>query len=103
MHGDNQRQMVQGNWTCGTCGAGINELPFEPSPDRLDSLKCRDCHKKAQADRGDRRGHGRNNGPRQMFEGNWTCGSCGKNIDKLPFNPDPSRVGSLKCRDCFAK
>lgn len=108
MHGDNQpREMVKGNWTCGTCGGNISELPFTPSPDRLASLKCRDCHKKSQGDRGDRGERrnfsGRNSGPREMFKGDWTCGNCGQSITELPFKPDPDRVSSLKCRDCFAK
>jgi len=50
------RQMFQGNWTCGSCGAEIKELPFEPDPSRESTLKCRDCHKKAMADRGGNRG-----------------------------------------------
>ena len=44
---------VQRNWTCGSCRAAITELPFEPDPNRLGTLKCRDCHRKAMADRGD--------------------------------------------------
>lgn len=101
------RQMVQGNWTCGTCGGAIHELPFEPNPERLASLKCRDCHSKSRDERGggrggERRGNSfnRNTGPKQMFQGNWKCGSCGSSINELPFQPDPARVGSLKCRDC---
>lgn len=46
------RQMFSGNWTCGTCGAPITELPFEPDPSRLGTLKCRDCHKKSRDERG---------------------------------------------------
>ncbi len=47
-----QRQMFTGNWTCGTCGGAITELPFQPDPARLSSLKCRDCHKKSMGERG---------------------------------------------------
>jgi len=98
------KQMFKGNWTCGSCGGSINELPFEPDPARVGSLKCRDCHSKSRDSRGDRnnnRNFGpKNQGPRQMFQGNWTCGSCGGSINELPFEPDPARVGSLKCRDC---
>jgi formate-dependent nitrite reductase cytochrome c552 subunit len=101
------REMVKGNWTCGTCGGAISELPFEPNPERLASLKCRECHSKSRDEKGggrggERRGNsfGRNDGPRQMFQGNWKCGSCGAGINELPFQPDPARVGSLKCRDC---
>lgn len=46
------KQMFTGNWTCGLCGNPITELPFEPDPARLSTLKCRDCHRKAVAERG---------------------------------------------------
>lgn len=48
------KKMFQGDWKCGQCDAQISELPFEPNPDRISDLKCRDCHKKAMADRGPR-------------------------------------------------
>jgi len=41
--------------------------------------------------------------PRQMFSGNWKCSMCGADITELPFNPDPSRLDQLKCRDCHRK
>ncbi len=37
---------------------------------------------------------------RKMHTGNWSCASCGGSITELPFEPDPSRVDQLKCRDC---
>jgi hypothetical protein len=37
---------------------------------------------------------------RQMFQGNWKCGTCSGDITQLPFNPDPARLGSLLCKDC---
>ncbi|HQA95957.1 MAG TPA: hypothetical protein PLN18_01130 [Candidatus Colwellbacteria bacterium] len=40
------------------------------------------------------------NAPRQMFKGDWKCSKCGAPITELPFEPDPSRLGSLLCRDC---
>lgn len=50
-----QRQMYQGNWKCSSCGAEITELPFEPDPNRLDQLLCRDCHRqKRMSQRGER-------------------------------------------------
>lgn len=51
----------------------------------------------------DRNDRGGNQGPRQMFTGNWTCGTCGNPITELPFQPDPARLGTLKCRDCHKK
>jgi len=44
-----QRQMVQGDWSCGDCNAKITELPFEPSGDR--PILCRDCHAKQRQSR----------------------------------------------------
>ena len=44
-----------------------------------------------------------NAGARQMFQGNWTCADCGGEITQLPFQPDPNRTGSLRCRDCMQK
>lgn len=43
---------IQGNWTCGLCGAAITELPFQPNENRLKELKCFDCHKKSLGERG---------------------------------------------------
>lgn len=94
--------MFSGNWSCSSCGGAITQLPFQPDPERVDSLKCRDCFSKNKG--GDRRGSGsRDRGPRQMFSGDWSCASCGKAITELPFQPDPARVDSLKCRDCHSQ
>jgi len=40
------------------------------------------------------------NTERKMFQGNWSCSKCGAEINELPFEPDPARVGQLECRDC---
>ena len=43
---------------------------------------------------------------RQMFdvtEMNIKCCDCGKPITQLPFNPDPSRLDSIRCQDCMRK
>lgn len=37
---------------------------------------------------------------RQMYQGNWKCVDCGKEITELPFQPDPNRFDQLRCRDC---
>jgi DNA-directed RNA polymerase subunit RPC12/RpoP len=96
-----EREMVQGNWKCSKCEAAISELPFQPDESRLGELKCRDCHMEGRRERfGGNRGGFRDRGERQMVEGNWTCSNCGNAITKLPFNPDPSRLGELKCSDC---
>lgn len=92
---NDERKMFTGNWKCGSCGAAITELPFEPDPAREGSLMCRDCHKKRQGDRPARDDN------RQMFEGNWTCADCGGAITSLPF--EPRDTSNLKCRDCFRK
>ncbi|MDP3900582.1 MAG: hypothetical protein Q8Q23_05915 [bacterium] len=39
-----------------------------------------------------------NFGQRKMFQGQWTCSSCGAEITELPFEPDGERP--LYCRDC---
>lgn len=40
---------------------------------------------------------------RKMFKGEWKCAECGTDINELPFEPDPARLGELKCRDCHRK
>ncbi len=89
-----ERQMYQGNWACSKCGTAITELPFEPDPDRIGSLQCRDCHRAIR----DRNQGGQQ---RQMYQGNWACSKCGTAITELPFEPDPDRSGALQCRDCY--
>lgn len=39
------------NIKCKDCNADIAELPFQPDPNRLDSLRCRDCMKKYRESR----------------------------------------------------
>lgn len=46
---------VQGNWQCAKCQAPITELPFEPDPQRLGQLLCRDCHRERKMSFRDRR------------------------------------------------
>jgi len=44
--------------------------------------------------------------PRQMVDVTamgLKCSECGAPINELPFQPDPSRTSSLKCRDCMRK
>lgn len=41
-----------------------------------------------------------NQGPRKMYPGNWVCSKCEKPITELPFEPDPTRLDKLLCRDC---
>jgi hypothetical protein len=31
------------NIKCKDCGVAISELPFQPDPARLDTLRCKDC------------------------------------------------------------
>jgi hypothetical protein len=38
-----------GDWKCADCKAEITELPFEPDPQRLDQLRCQDCHRQEKA------------------------------------------------------
>jgi len=41
-----------------------------------------------------------NQAPRKTFQGDWKCAKCAKAITELPFEPDPSRLDQLLCRDC---
>jgi CxxC-x17-CxxC domain-containing protein len=36
-----------------------------------------------------------------MFQGNWTCSDCGKEITELPFEPSSDRP--VYCRECWTK
>ena len=47
-----ERKTYKGEWKCGSCSAAITELPFDPDPERLGQLLCRDCHRKRREDRG---------------------------------------------------
>lgn len=56
--GSFQRQMfdVSGmNIKCRDCGAPIDQLPFNPDPARLDSIRCQDCMRKFRESRSKRR------------------------------------------------
>lgn len=102
--GDFQRKMYQGNWHCSQCNNPITELPFEPDESRLDQLLCSECHKAKRGSfggsRGDRGGRSFDGGERKTYQGNWQCSQCNNQITELPFEPDPSRVGQILCRDC---
>jgi len=91
--GFSPRPMVQGNWTCTSCGAEITELPFEPAPGR--DIFCKACYKANS-------GRSNNNAPRQpreMIQGNWQCSECGAEINELPFEPAPGK--DLFCQECW--
>jgi len=89
MNEQGERKMFQGDWTCGGCGGGIKELPFEPRGN--DGLLCKDCHSKKRDAQGERK----------TFSGNWTCKDCNGAITELPF--EPRETGNLVCRDCYKK
>ena len=44
-----------------------------------------------------------NGADKPKFEGNWKCSKCGGDITSLPFKPDPARMDTLVCLDCFKK
>ena len=83
------RPKYEGNWSCSKCDSPITELPFQPDESRLDTLKCKDCHRESLANRPQK----------QMFEGNWKCSGCGAPITKLPFQPKDE--SNLNCFDCY--
>jgi len=48
----------------------------------------------------------RSQGPRPMIDVtsmNITCCDCSTPITQLPFNPDPNRLNTIRCRDCLRK
>lgn len=38
---------------------------------------------------------------RKMYQGNWSCSSCGSPITELPF--EPRSTSNLMCRECHGK
>ncbi len=40
-----ERKKFQVNWKCSKCNEDITSLPFEPDPERLNQLLCKDCHR----------------------------------------------------------
>jgi len=40
------------------------------------------------------------NSDKKMFQGNWKCSGCSKDITELPF--EPRDTNGLLCRDCHA-
>lgn len=56
---------------------------------------------------GNRGGFG--GGPRQpqplidVTNLNITCADCGAPVTQLPFQPDPARLNTIRCRDCLRK
>ncbi|MFA4937003.1 MAG: hypothetical protein WC575_01755 [Patescibacteria group bacterium] len=56
--------------------------------------------------RGSRSGGGFNQGPREMIDVSAMgikCADCGVEITQLPFQPDPARLNTIRCRDCLRK
>jgi len=42
------------NIKCCDCGAAITELPFDPDPSRLNTLRCRNCMQNVKRNHGPR-------------------------------------------------
>lgn len=40
---------------------------------------------------------------RPMFDVDEVCSNCNVAITQLPFQPDPARKNTLRCRDCWRK
>jgi len=49
-----ESKKFQGNWKCAKCDKEITELPFDPDPNRLSELQCRDCHRQRKSFNRDR-------------------------------------------------
>lgn len=43
----------------------------------------------------------KNHFPKRVFEGNWKCADCGKEITQLPFKPSGDRP--VYCKECWEK
>lgn len=91
------RQMFDVDLTCSKCGAHISQLPFQPSGDR--PVFCSDCNRAFRATKTGSVGMGAPRAPRQMFNVNLTCASCGTAITQLPFEPSGDKP--VYCRDCM--
>lgn len=92
------RQMYDVDLTCSKCGNHISQLPFQPSGDR--PVYCSDCNRAFRQTRpGMGGGAGAPRAPRQMFDVNMTCASCGTAITQLPFDPKGDKP--VYCRDCM--
>ena len=89
MSNQDEKKMVQGDWSCSGCGGGIKELPFEPRG--TENLLCRDCHSKKREAQGERK----------MVSGNWSCKGCAGTVTELPF--EPRETSNILCRDCYKK
>lgn len=51
-------------------------------------------------------GGGFNRAPRQLIDVsalNIKCADCGAAVAQLPFQPDPARLNTIRCRDCLRK
>ncbi|MFH1111487.1 MAG: DNA-directed RNA polymerase [Patescibacteria group bacterium] len=56
--------------------------------------------------RGGRGGGFNRGGPREMIDVTAMgikCADCGVDITQLPFQPDPARLNTIRCRDCLRK
>ncbi len=84
--------------TCSKCGAHISQLPFQPSGDR--PVFCSDCNRAYRQNKGGSgMGGGMSRAPRQMFQVNLTCASCGTAITELPFQPSGDKP--VYCKSCL--
>ncbi len=94
----NDRQMFAVDLTCAKCGAHISQLPFQPSGDR--PVYCSDCNRAFRQNRpgGNTMSRGPR-APRQMFQVNLTCASCGTPITELPFEPRGDKP--VYCKNCL--
>lgn len=94
--------MADKKLSCKDCGASFvfteneqafyREKGFENEPQR-----CPDCRAaKKQQKRGDSRGGGYSNAPREMYPA--TCARCGKETT-VPFKPNGEKP--VYCKDCY--
>ncbi len=55
---------------------------------------------------GNRGGFGGPRAPQPLIDVtnlNIVCADCGAPVTQLPFQPDPARLNTIRCRDCLRK
>ena len=83
---------------CADCSVAITQLPFQPSGDK--PLYCSNCLRNHRDNNrgGAAGGMGMRRPPRQMFDVDVNCATCGVHISQLPFQPSGDRP--VYCMDC---
>ena len=98
MYQQQDRQMFTVDEKCAECGSAITQLPFQPTGGR--PLYCTQClrNRRAASPGGSAGRGGFSRPPRQMYDVDVNCATCGVHITQLPFQPTGDRP--VYCMDC---